>query len=49
MAMLEAPEIETFDATAVNSARMRQPLYAAAQERSSRSARAAASAASNGW
>jgi hypothetical protein len=29
MAMLEAPEIETFDATAVNSARIRQPLYAA--------------------
>lgn len=27
--MLEAPEIETFDATAVNSARIRQPLYAA--------------------
>ena len=26
---LEAPEIETFDATAVNSARIRQPLYAA--------------------
>ena len=27
--MLEASEIETFDATAVNSARTRQPLYAA--------------------
>ena len=27
--MLETPEIETFDATAVNSARIRQPLYAA--------------------
>ncbi|ACI94451.1 cytochrome c oxidase accessory protein CcoG [Afipia carboxidovorans OM5] len=27
--MLDTPEIETFDATAVNSARMRQPLYAA--------------------
>ena len=27
--MLETSEIETFDATAVNSARMRQPLYAA--------------------
>ncbi len=26
--MIEAPEIETFDATAVNSARVRQPLYA---------------------
>ena len=29
MAMREASEVETFDATAVNSARVRQPLYAA--------------------